>query len=443
MMDKPISSGSQSRASIVLLLFIIVAHIAYLLPQANQITEVTQSYPATACPGPMSDAKSTALLPTKSIGIRDVANTKSDFRKNNIGTYSVTRGALLVEGNSSNTLMLQSRAGKWTAATTCTISDPVLWFVGGTANVTSQSKLILVNSGLSDAIVDITSFSENGPVRDIPITVKPSSEKSIRIDSLDPGASNVIVRVKTRSGRVTAYLLDERVRGLNNVGADFVSPITEATSEFVISGIPMKFGNGSKVKHRLRIMTPGRVDTTASVEVVSPDGVFIPVGFGSISLRSQEVQEVDLSSVDLGEKTFALRITSTEPVVAGVFTEVVKGSISDFMWSSGTRAFGTVSFNMYGLEPSFSFVGERIQVELSWRTNTGKNGSKTLIGEEIINWTVPANLRMLTITNRSGAVGSLTWITNDGVTHLPITPSTNLESATKPIADVKVIQPQS
>lgn len=142
MMDKPRASGSQSRASIVLLLFIIAAHFAYFLPQANQITEVTQSYPATACPGPISDAKSTALLPTKSIGIRDVTNTKSEFRKNNIGTYSVTRGALLVEGNSSNTLMLQSRAGKWTAATTCTISDPVVWFVGGTANVTSQSKLI-------------------------------------------------------------------------------------------------------------------------------------------------------------------------------------------------------------------------------------------------------------------------------------------------------------
>jgi hypothetical protein len=442
MMDKPKSSVSQSRASIVLLLFIIAAHIAYLLPQADQITEVTQSYPATACPGPISDAKSTALLPNKSIGIRDVASTKSQLRKNNIGSYPVSRGALLVEGNSSNTLMLQSRAGKWTAATTCTISDPVLWFVGGTANVTSQSKLILVNSGLSDAVVDLTSYSENGPARDVAVTVKSSSEKVIRIDALDPGASHVIVRVKTRSGRVTTYLLDERVRGLDNVGADFVAPIAESANEVVISGIPMKFGNGSKVKHRLRIMTTGRVETTASVEVVSSEGVFIPVGFGSISLRSQEVKEVDLSDVDLGEKTFALRITSTEPVIAGVFTEVRKGSVSDFMWSSGTRAFGTVSFNLYGLEPSFSFVGERIQIDLSWRTNTGKNGTKTLIGEEIVNWTAPSNLRLLTITNRSGAEGSLTWITNDGVTHLPISPSTNLESATKPIADVKVIQPQ-
>lgn len=441
-METPQSSGAQSRASIVLLLFIIAAHIAYFLPQNNQITQVTQSYPATACPGPISDAKSTALLPNKSLGIRDVASAKSQFRKNNVGSYSVTRGAVLVEGNSSNTLMLQSRAGKWTAATTCTISDPVVWFVGGTANVTSQSKLILVNSGLSDAVVDLTSYSENGPTREVPVTVKSSSEKIIRIDSLDPGSTNIIVKVKTRSGRVTAYLLDERVRGLNNVGADFVAPIKDSANEVVISAIPMKFGSGSTVKHRLRLMTTGKVDTTASVEVISPEGVFIPIGFGSIPLRSQEVKDVDLSGVDLGGKTFALKITSAEPVIAGVFTEVRKGSISDFMWSSGSQPFGTVSFNVYGLEPNFTFVGERIQMELSWRTNNGKNGSKTLIGEEIVNWTAPSNLRLVTITNRSGAVGSLTWITSDGVTHLPLSPSTNLESATKPIADAKVIQPQ-
>lgn len=441
-METPQSSGAQSRASIVLLLFIIAAHIAYFLPQNNQITQVTQSYPATACPGPISDAKSTALLPNKSLGIRDVASAKSQFRKNNVGSYSVTRGAVLVEGNSSNTLMLQSRAGKWTAATTCTISDPVVWFVGGTANVTSQSKLILVNSGLSDAVVDLTSYSENGPTREVPVTVKSSSEKIIRIDSLDPGSTNIIVKVKTRSGRVTAYLLDERVRGLNNVGADFVAPIKDSANEVVISAIPMKFGSGSTVKHRLRLMTTGKVDTTASVEVISPEGVFIPIGFGSFPLRSQEVKDVDLSGVDLGGKTFALKITSAEPVIAGVFTEVRKGSISDFMWSSGSQPFGSVSFNVYGLEPNFTFVGERIQIELSWRTNNGKNGSKTLIGEEIVNWTAPSNLRLVTITNRSGAVGSLTWITSDGVTHLPLSPSTNLESATKPIADAKVIQPQ-
>jgi len=433
----------ETRASIAVLLFIITAHIAYLLPQTGQITEVTQSYPATACPGPISDAKTTLLLPNKSSPIREISSPRSPLRKNNQGSYIVRNEGILVAGSPSNTVVLQSRAAKWTAAATCTISDPVVWFVGGTSNVTSQGKLVLVNSGLSDAIVDVTSFSENGAAPDVAVTVNPSSEKTLRIDSFDPGASRVIIKVKTRSGRITAYLLDERVKGLNNVGGDFVAPINQSSREAIISALPVKFGNGSSVKHRLRLMTTGKVDATASVEVISPDGVIVPVGLGSISLNAQEVRDIDLSEVELGKKTFALKVISSEPIVAGVFTEVKKGNISDFMWSSASQPFGTVSLNLYGLEPRFSFVGERIQVQISWRTNSGKTDSKSLVGQEIVNWTAPANIRALTITNRSGAVGSLTWMTNDGVTHLPLAPSTNLESATKPIADVTVIQPDN
>lgn len=437
------SSAKETRASIALLLFIIAAHIAYLLPQTSQITEVTQSYPATACPGPISDAKTTALFPNKNVKIRDVARVKSELKKNNRGSYPISQGAILVEGNPANTITLQSRAGKWTSATTCTISDSVVWFVGGTANVTSQSKIALVNSGLSDAVVDVTSFSENGPARAVPVTVKASSEKSLRIDTLDPGASSTVIQVKTRSGRVTAYLLDERVKGLNNVGADFVAPINQAAREVIISALPVSFGNGSNVQHRLRLMTTSKVDATVSVEVISPEGVFIPVGYGGLSLNPQEVRDISLNEVDLGAKTFALKIVSSEPIVAGVFTEVRKGSVSDFMWSSGSQPFGRVAFNLYGLEPQFSFIGERVQVLISWRTNSGKTDSKVLIGEEIVNWKAPPNLRLMTITNRSGAVGSLTWMSSDGVTHLPLNPGTNVESATKPLADVTVIQPKN
>lgn len=443
-MTSPISSSAkETRASIALLLFLIAAHVAYLLPQTSQIAEVTQSYPATACPGPIGDAKVTALFPNKSIGVRDVSRPTSELRKNNQGSYSISRGAILVAGNEANTITLQSRQGKWTAAANCTISDPILWFAGGTSNVTSQSKIVLVNSGLSDAVVDITSYSENGPAQALPVTVKASSEKTLRIDTLDPGASSVVIQVKTRSGRVTAYLLDERIKGLNNVGADFVSPVNEASKEVIISALPVSFGDGSKVKHRLRLMTTGKVDTTVSVEVISPEGVFIPLGFGGISLNPREVRDISLDEVDLGDKTFALKIVATEPIVASVFTEVKKGAVSDFMWSSSTQPFGKVSFNLYGLEPRFTFVGERIQVEVSWRTNNGKRDSKTLVGEEIVSWKAPPNLRLVSITNRSGAVGSLTWMSKDGVTHLPLNPGTTLESATKPLADVTVIQPKN
>jgi len=263
----------------------------------------------------------------------------------------------------------------------------------------------------------------------------------IRVDSLDPGANQIVIKVETRSGRVTSYLLDERVRGLNNVGGDFVAPVGAASRELIIPGLPINFGDNSKVEHRIRIITPGKVDASASVEVISPEGVFIPVGFGNFTLKPEEVRDIILSGVDLGKKTFAIKVTGSEPIIASVFTEAKKGSLSDFMWSSPAQPFGTVSLNLYGLEPTFSFASERIQIDISWRDNRGKSGSKTLIGEEIVNWKVPANTRLITIVNRSGSVGGMSWITQDGITHLPIALSTSLESATKPIADISVIQP--
>lgn len=432
----------ETRASIALLVFIIVLHIAHLLPQTSSTTEITLSYPATTCPGPISDAKATALLPSKSIAIREVSKPNADLRRNSLGSFTLNNGAILIDGNPSNTIGLQSRSGKWTAALTCALNDGTAWFVGGTANVTSQAKLVLINSGLSDAIVDVTSFSENGPTQTVPVTINPSSERVIRIDSLDPGADCIVLRVETRSGRVTSYLLDERVRGLNNVGGDFVAPLNQPAEELIIPALPIKFGSSSQVSHRLRIMTPGKVDASVNVEVISPEGVFIPVGFGDISLNPQEVNDVDLSEVDLGGKTFGLKVSSTEPIVAAVFTEVRSGSISDFMWSSASQSFGTVSFNLYGLEPTLSFVGERVLVDVTWRDNQGKSSSKSIRGEEIVNWKVPTGVRLMTIVNRSGALAGMSWISRDGVTHLSVVQSTNLESATKPIADVAVIQPR-
>ena len=433
----------ETRASFAFLLFIIAAHVAYLLPQTNSSSEITQSYPATVCSGPISDARATALLPSKATALREVVKPNASLRKNGKGSYLLNNGAIFVEGSASNSIQIQSKANRWTAAVTCDVSNNTSWFVGGTASVTSQTKLILVNSGLSDAIVDVTSYSENGSTASVPVTVKPSSEKVLRVDAFDRGSSRLVLKVETRSGRVAAFMLDERVRGLNNLGADFVSPIFKPQTELVIAGMPIRYGNSGKAKHVLRLMTTGSVDASASIEVVSPDGVFIPVGYGNVSLASQTVKDLNLSDLDLGSKTFGIKINSSAPIVASVFTEVKTSNISDFMWSSPSSNFGSVSYNLYGLEPTISFVAEKVLVNVNWKDNRGKQFSKTLIGDEVLNWKVPKNVRSISFTNQSGAKAAMNWLSRDGVTHLAFRQSTDLESSTKPIADIAVIQPGS
>jgi len=432
----------ETRASFALLIFIIIAHIAHLLPQSSSTSIVTQSYPATACPAGVSGAQETALLASKNIEIRNINQPNVELKKNGSGSYPLNRGAILVAGNVANTNVIMTRSGKWTSAATCTISGPVNWFVGGTANVTSQSKLILINSGLSDALIDLTAYSESGSSQSLPVTVRASSEKVVRIDSLSPGSERIVLKVETRSGRVTSYLLDERVRGLSNIGADFVPAISEAGRELVIAGLAVKLGSSSSIKHTLRLMSVGEVDASASVEIISPDGVYVPVEIGEISLNAREVTDIDLSGVDFGSKTFALKINATSEIVASILSEVKSGSISDFTWSAPSRSFNTVNFNIYGLEPVMSFVGERIILSISWRDRQGRGNSELIRGDEIVNWRVPPNARLMTINSTNPVVAAMSWKSGDGVARLGIAPSTNLESATKPVADIAVIQPR-
>ena len=101
-----------------------------------------------------------------------------------------------------------------------------------------------------------------------------------------------------------------------------------------------------------------------------------------------------------------------------------------------------MTFNIYGLEPVMSFVGERIILSIAWRDRQGRGNSELIRGDEIVNWRVPPNARLLTINSTNPVVAAMSWISGDGVARLGIAPSTNLESATKPVADIAVIQPR-
>ena len=433
----------ETRASFALLFFIIAAHIAYFLPQVNIESEVSQSYSVTTCPGSVNDARSTALLPSRQVGVREISRGNSNFSKPSSGTPLLSRGAIIIEGDARNSWNIQTKAGRWTSSVTCSSGATSSWFVGGTANVTSQGKLILINSGLSDATVEVTAFSEDGPSQPRTITVKALSEREIRIDSLLPGADRIVVRVKVMSGRVTSFLLDERVRGLNNIGGDFVAPLLQPSTELVIAGLPATFGTSSRIDRTLRIMSTDDVDTTVSVEVISREGVYVPVDLGNLEINAGEVVDVPLGELDLGRGNFGVKVTAGSPIVASVFSEVRSGSISDFMWSTPSSSFDSASFNIYGLEPSITFIGDQIRVRIQWRDRQGKALSESLTGEEILNWRVPANSRLITISNLSSAKVGMSWLTADGVTHLPIESAATLESAAKPRADISVIQPRT
>ena len=144
----------ESRAAMALLIFIITAHVAFLLPdsEVSKAKEISRSYSVTTCPGPINDSRLTTLLPAKSVGIRDLGRKASGFAELSVGNPNNLKRAIVVAGNPNDSITIQSKNSKWTAAAFCGSGQENSWFVGGTADVTSRSKLILVNSGLSDAV---------------------------------------------------------------------------------------------------------------------------------------------------------------------------------------------------------------------------------------------------------------------------------------------------
>lgn len=434
------NTSHQTRSVFALLIFILFVHVAILLPQNDQTAEVSRSYAVTTCPGPINGARSVALLPSKAIGIRDLTRKASGFSKPTTGTPNNSGGAIVISGNPRDTLNIQSKESRWTTAVTCGLGDANTWFIGGTANVTSQGKLVMINSGLSDAQVEVTAYDETGPKAANNISVRALSEKVVRIDSLDPGAESLVLEVKVLNGRVTSYLLDERVRGLKNLGGDFVSPNITPGQVQIIPGLVAKYGTSGKINHTLRVINISDSDTSASVEILSKSGVYIPVGLGDIKLNAKTVVDVPLRGLDLGKENFAVKIEASSPIAAAVRTELVAGSLSDFSWSVATPSFRTLEFNLYGLEPTITFVGERIAVLAEWKLRDGKSSSRVLTGEEIVNWKVPANVRLVRLINRGTVSAGMIWVTRDGIAALPVTSAASLESAVRPITDISVIQ---
>jgi hypothetical protein len=249
--------------------------------------------------------------------------------------------------------------------------------------------------------------------------------------------------VKTIGGRVTSYLLDERVKGLNNIGGDFVTPISEPNNIQIIPGLLAKYGESGKLKHTLRIMSTDESESTAAAEIISSDGVFIPVALSDIRLKPKQVIDIPLEGLDLGRANFGLKVQSEGKIVASVFTELSSGNISDFSWSSSAAELEEIGFNLYGLEPFLTIVGDEIDATVVIKTREGKEITKNLSGQEIVNWKIPSNSRLVKVVNRTASSAALSWVSSDGITSLPLNRAAVLESAARPIADIAVIQSRS
>jgi hypothetical protein len=418
--------------------------IASGLTSVSKPSNYSESYPAVVCPPTLNGLTSQISISSRKTQYQRLENRSSKTLPFNALRFPVSKDSLVISAQGTTPLIWQSRTGSWAGGTLCSGPSAAAWFVGGTANVTTRGRLMLINSGLSDAIVDIQSYTENAKQPIKSVNLKSKSYMQLSIDSLAPGDKALAVQVTPRSGRVNAFMIDEQGAGLKALGGDFVNSYPMASKEVVIPAIPNqlpKKGQKASASHTLRILTPGEVDTTFTLEVLSADGSFVPVGMSSRSIDAGVVSEFSLEP-KISASAFAVRITSAEPVVASVSSSVTISGHKDFVWSTATPPLTPMSIAVTGLSPLIAFAGDSISVKVQAKLINGKTVSKVIKGSDIATWRVPENSRSITIVSSSkGVFAGALIASSNGYGFIPIQNGSALTRVEVPNSNIRVLNP--
>lgn len=424
---------------------IIVGIIVFTLTASNFLTigsvapKFSQSYPAVVCPPTDSNVSAQVSIASKKTPFRTIVGKSTALTPIKTTRYSITRDAILLDQGEVSSLAWQNLSGVWAGSTLCRAPQGDQWFVGGTADVTGKGRLYVVNSGLSDAIVDVMVWSEAGPQSGKVLTVPANSSARVSLDVLATGASRLVIRVTPRSGRVNAFLIDERGKGLKTLGGDAVNSIDFPRTDFVLSGIPHQVTKGRGGPHTLRILVPGNIDANIRVDSISKDGVFVPVGLDGRDIPHGQVVDIPLSP-NIAYTAFSLRIRSDQPIVAGVYTPLRMSDHQDIVWNSASPQLVPMTMAITGLSPTLVFTGDTVDLVVTTQLTAGRIKTAHITGSDAVIWKVPDNAQSITISDiKSEVAGGGLMTSASGVGAFPLAVGSTLAKAAVPVSDIAVI----
>ena len=219
--------------------------------------------------------------------------------------------------------------------TACAAPQTDWWFVGADGRVGYADTLVLSDPSATAASVELSLWSERGPVTNSQIDmvrVPAGGVTTVSIPRVAPDDAFLAVHVHTTSGSVSAALLDRRTAALNSNGGDYIPPTRAPARSAVVPG----FAPGAGAR-RLLVANPGPVDATVSLRLVTNSGSFIPAGDEQVVVRAGRSTVIYLDRVFAGA-TGAVMFTSTRPVVASGYSEAVaRRQRPDLVWLAATQ----------------------------------------------------------------------------------------------------------
>ena len=426
----------------ILAAVIVAVLLATNLLEANTSSrEYSKSYPSVVCPPNPAGVTTVTSVSSKNTPFYRIGNKSAKLVDIKTLRYSSVSDPILLETQGLTPVSFQSRKGVWAGSVLCTAPVTTQWLVGGTSDVSSKGVVYIVNSGLSVSIVDVFTWSENGEQAVRTVSLKANSTAAVKLDSLAPGDSDIVVKVVARSGRVNSFLVDERVKGLQKLGGDSVNSIPGPARKFVITGIPQQLVKKKAPNHYLRLFVPGIADANFTLELLSSNGRFIPTGFNERRLISGKVVELKLKP-EVTKGAFAIKLTSDQPLLAAIRSRANSNGNSDFVWSTPSPALTPLQIAIGGILPKIIFAGDAIAINLRVTFTNGKVKEQSITGSDLVTWQVPNNAIAITVLsagvdNYAGALIAA----KSGFAFFPIASGAELTKVAIPSSNIRVLNP--
>lgn len=412
-----------------------------LLTFTTKGSTFSESYPAVVCAPDLSGQSSVIALSSPKTKVRKSGTSTMAFKDSRTRRLSGSVQAIVIEGKAVTPISWQVRSGVWAGALTCLAPITSQWFVGGTADVTSKGTLSIVNSGLGKALVGVTVYTENGVQTEQIFAVKANSFIAMQLSSLAPGSKSIAVHVKPQTGRVNAFVTDERGRGLQALGGDTVNSLESPAKTIVIPAVPQQTGRSSPLPHTLRLLIPGEVGATINVVIKSTDGTFSPVGIDGKMIPAGKVVDLPLNVVMKSGK-FAVEVSADRPLVASVFTKTIAQGKSDFLWSTSAPTLSVGAYSVTGLAPLLVFTSDEIEVDLELVSVKGKRQKISLRGDGIATYQISDQVRAFTILKSSKKTYGAALITSkSGFGYAPLVAGSVLTRTSVPRSNIRVLIP--
>lgn len=233
------------------------------------------------------------------------------------------------------------------AAAACAEPAADTWLVAGSTALGQTSLIMLTNPSEVDATVDLTLFTETGPV-DAPgaagILVPARSQKVVPLAGLVPSAAATVVRVQTTGGEVAATLQQSFEQGIQPRGVELAGPTGAPARQQIIPGVTLASTDAIQGEQSaegvgfafpvVRLLVPGKTDAQVTIGAVGEAGTAVGDSYAT-TVKAGQVAEIPLDHLKDGNYT--VTVNSDVPVVGAVRTSVIGTNERDFTWFSSAQ----------------------------------------------------------------------------------------------------------